>query len=112
MISYDPLEDTGVAIYNSNHSCSLATTFRSLLNEASTNDTIRRTLGSSIEASYTVNANNASSRFHLSDDSTVTSAPSFAQITGVWQHALLLATKLVNPPITESPERVQTSKRR
>ncbi|KAF2165985.1 hypothetical protein M409DRAFT_23712 [Zasmidium cellare ATCC 36951] len=75
-IYYDPSDDSGVVFYNSDYSCRLATTFRSLSNEVATNDTVQRTLRSEIEASCTVNANDASSSFHLIDVSPVTNRPS------------------------------------
>lgn len=64
-----------MTFYHAEHSCRLATTYRSLPNEA-TNDTIKQTLGSQIEASCTTNANDASSRMHLIDGSVVTGNPS------------------------------------
>jgi hypothetical protein len=66
-IYYDANRDDGVTFHNVKHSCSLATTFRSLPSPRRTNDTLSRVMNLELEASCTSDASSASSRVYMID---------------------------------------------
>ncbi|KAK5744043.1 hypothetical protein LTR17_002381 [Elasticomyces elasticus] len=66
-VHYDADRDNGIAFYSAEHSCTLATTFRSAPSTRRSNDTLSQALKLDLEASCTQNANRASSRIYLID---------------------------------------------
>jgi len=78
---YDPMEDNGIAFYSHEYQCSLATTFRSLHDPATSqsNGTVLRILNLKLEASCTMSASEASSRLFLIETTASNEVPAMAK---------------------------------
>lgn len=67
-LNYNPYIDAGLELFNDEHKCSLATTYRMLTDPSTSarhNDTMFRTLHRKIEAGCIVDASDSSSRLQL-----------------------------------------------